>query len=185
MYIRILTLGMSALGLTTVFLLGNALAQEQASVSYAAVPGEKGGQDMFGAYDVDADWPKDISTLPGAEDWTFGAGQSVFAESPDRIFYLQRGLLPKIDPPQGRVLPEIGPSLFFPSGPVWRNATRVSLPAGGGTGSIAADGVKDWIERGGRLGIDSRWEYCILVFDGEGNVIEAWTQWDSMLQRPH
>lgn len=185
MFRRVITLGMSAAGLTTIILLGNALAQEQASVSYAAVTGEKGGQDMFGAYDVDANWPKDLSTLPGAGDWTFGAGQSVFAESPDRIFYLQRGLLPKIDPPQGRVLPEIGPSLYFPSGPVWRNATRVSLPAGGGTGNIAADGVKTWIERGGRLGIDARWEYCILVFDGEGNVIEAWTQWDSMLQRPH
>ena len=24
-----------------------------------------------------------------------------------------------------------------------------------------------------------------MVFDREGNIIEEWTQWDSMLQRPH
>jgi len=185
MYKQVITLGMSAAGLTAVLSLGSAFAQDQASVSYAAVSGQKGGQDMFGAYDVDANWPKDISTLPGAEDWTFGAGQSVFAESPDRIFYLQRGMLPKIDPPQGRLIPEIGPSLMYPASTVWRNATRASLPAGGGTGSDAGSGVQAWIERGGRLGVDARWEYCILVFDREGNVTEAWTQWDSMLQRPH
>src|SRR6185295_6211069 len=52
----------------------------------AAVPGVKGGQDMYGPYDSVADWPKDLSTLPGHEGWTFGAGQSVFAESPNRIF---------------------------------------------------------------------------------------------------
>src|SRR5690349_15791990 len=59
----------------------------------AAVPGERGGQDIFGAYMVDPDWPKDLATLPGHSAWTFGAGQSVFAESPDRVFVLQRGEL--------------------------------------------------------------------------------------------
>ena len=155
------------------------------SASYAAVAGERGGQDMFGAYDVDAGWPKDISTLPEADGWTFGAGQSVFAESPERIFYLQRGLLPKMDSPQARLYPEVGPSLSFPATNIWRNATRASLPAGGGTGSIAEDGVQDWIDRGGRIGVDALWKYCVLVFDREGNVTESWTQWDSMMQRPH
>src|SRR5688500_5215902 len=58
---------------------------------FAAVPSEKGGQDVFGAYDVVADWPRDIATIPGHEGWTFGAGQSVFAESANRVFVLQRG----------------------------------------------------------------------------------------------
>ncbi len=183
--LRRIIAGASAVGLAIVWMSGGSLAQERASRSYAAVTGESGGQDMFGAYDVDADWPRDISTLPGAEGWTFGAGQSVFAESPDRIFYLQRGLLPKMDPPQARLYPEVGPSLAFPASAVWRNATRASLPSGGGTGNAAESGVTAWIERGGRLGIDSRWQNCILVFDRDGNVTEAWTQWDSMLQRPH
>ena len=37
----------------------------------------------------------------------------------------------------------------------------------------------------GRVGIDARWEHCIVVVDAEGNIVEEWTQWDSMLKRPH
>src|SRR6188768_3612557 len=47
---------------------------QSGTVSTAAVPTEKGGQDVFGAYDV-AQWPKPLSTLPGHENWTWGAGQ--------------------------------------------------------------------------------------------------------------
>ncbi|MET0166305.1 MAG: hypothetical protein ABW318_15035, partial [Vicinamibacterales bacterium] len=53
---------------------------QSAVTSTAAVPSEKGGQDVFGAYDV-AQWPKPLSTLPGHETWTWGAGQYVFAEN--------------------------------------------------------------------------------------------------------
>jgi len=76
---------------------GFQLAQHSAAVEaarpgegFAVFPGTVGGQDMFGAYNVVKGWPKDISTLPGNEKWTWGAGQSVFAESPDRIFILER-----------------------------------------------------------------------------------------------
>ncbi len=62
---------------------------------FAAVPGEKGGQDMFGGYEIVPNWPKPLSSLPGNEKWTWGAGQSVFAESPNRVFILQRGELPE------------------------------------------------------------------------------------------
>ena len=171
--------------LTGAVLLGSAAAQGQTSTSYAAIPGQTGGQDMFGAYAVDDDWPRDLSTLPGAEGWTFGAGQSVFAESSDRIIYLQRGLLPQLGAPSARRLPDIAPSASFPFAGIWRNATRASLPGSGGTGGLAEEGVTGWIEGGGRMGIDAKWQYCIVVFDGEGNVIETWDQWDSMLQRPH
>ena len=63
--------------------------------SGAAVSSEKGGQDVFGAYDV-APWPKPLTMLPGHEAWTWGAGQYVFAESPNRVFVLQRGELPVV-----------------------------------------------------------------------------------------
>src|SRR6266478_3132393 len=59
-------------------------------VGFAATPGAVGGQDVFGPYDIVKGWPKDISTVPGNEKWTWGAGQSIFAESPDRIYVLQR-----------------------------------------------------------------------------------------------
>jgi len=50
---------------------------------------------------------------------------------------------------------------------------------------MPADGLKAWQDEGGILGVDARWEHCILVFDREGNVVESWTQWDAMLARPH
>ncbi len=159
---------------------------DASQVRLAAVPTEKGGQDIFGPYDVVADWPKDLTTLPGHSGWTFGAGQSVFAESPDRVFVLQRGELPNIQRPQGRRLADVGPSIEFPIGRLpWRDATTASLPGNGGTGQLAEDGIKAWEARGNRMGVDARWEHCILVFNSKGDLVESWTQWDSILQRPH
>ena len=65
--------------------------KDKPGTGFAAIPGETGGQDPFGAYDVVKEWPKNISTIPGNEKWTWGAGQSVYAESPNRVFLLFRG----------------------------------------------------------------------------------------------
>jgi hypothetical protein len=184
---------MSLAGFTAVSLFGTQwvtlTAEQQGATSgprFAAVPSEKGGQDIFGPYDVAADWPKDLSTIPGHEGWTFGAGQSVFAESPDRIFVLQRGELPKIPAPKTRKLADLGPSIAFPIGRLpWRDATTASPPGNGGTGQLAEQGIQAWERAGNKMGVDARWEHCILVFDGAGKLIEDWRQWDSMLQRPH
>ena len=73
-----------------------------------AIPGQVGGQDMFGAYDVVKGWPQDIGTLPGNEKWTWGAGQGIFAENPNRVFMLFRGELPNIKAPR-RPPPGFGP----------------------------------------------------------------------------
>ena len=38
------------------------------------------------------------------------------------------------------------------------------------------------------MGVDARWEHCVLVFDGQGNLLPEtanWMQWDASLQRPH
>jgi peptidylamidoglycolate lyase len=35
------------------------------------------------------------------------------------------------------------------------------------------------------LGVDARWEHCLVVVDAEGNIIEEWTQWDKIFKRPH
>ena len=97
--------------------------QSRQDVRLAAVPSEKGGQDIFGAYEAVANWPKPLSALPGHEKWTWGAGQSVFAESPNRVFILQRGELPN------RNYPHHDP--FRPRG---RSASQAS----GGDGPRAA-----------------------------------------------
>src|ERR1700682_743415 len=96
------------------FLLAHRLSPVQAQgkpgLGFVAIPGVVGGQDPFGPYEVVKDWPKDISSLPGHEQWTWGAGQSVYAENPNRVFLLFRGELPNIPRPQTKLLPDFGPS---------------------------------------------------------------------------
>ena len=75
-----------ALAIAGVLVTIQAQAPSKAGAGFVAIPGTKGGQDMFGGYEVVKGWPKDISTIPGNEKWTFGAGQAVYAESPNRVF---------------------------------------------------------------------------------------------------
>src|SRR5277367_6093406 len=89
-------------------------AQTAPGAGIAAIPGTVGGQDTFGAYDVVKGWPKDIATLPGNEKWTWGAGQGIYAENPNRVFLVFRGELPSIKRPETKLLPEFGPSIQFP-----------------------------------------------------------------------
>jgi DNA-binding beta-propeller fold protein YncE len=144
---------------------------------------ERGGQEMFGGYEIVKGWPKDISTLPGNDKWTYGAGQSVYAESPNRVIMLFRGELPNIKRPQSKLLTEFGPSIQFPIGRLpWRDATTASLPGGGASGSVPGAPTDGW---SGTLGVDAKWENCIVIADAGGNIVERWTQWDKILQRPH
>lgn len=160
--------------------------QGQSTSSFAAVAGQKGGIDVLGPYDAVADWPKPLSNLPGHENWTWGSVQSVFAESPNRVFVLQRGELPKLARPRVRALPEFGPSLAFPVGQVpFRNASQgpVSSPPGaGGPGQDPDDPAQAWQ---GRMGIDARWEHTLVAINANGDIVEGWTQWDKMFRRPH
>src|SRR5947199_10372881 len=93
---------------------------------FAAVPAAVGSEDLTGPYEVVKGWPKDISTLPGNDKWTYGAGQGVFAESPNRVFMLFRGELPKMNAPRATLLPQLGPSISFPVAGLWRDATTAS-----------------------------------------------------------
>jgi 6-bladed beta-propeller/NHL repeat len=169
------------------FLAGTKLSPVQAKdkpgTGFAAAPGEMGQQDIFGPYEVVKSWPNNISTVPGNEKWTWGAGQSVYAESPNRIFLLFRGELPNIPRPETKLIPEFGPSLTFPIGRLpWRDATVAALPGAGGSGQDPDDGPKLWK---GTLGVDAKWEHCLTVVDANGNIVEQWTQWDKIFKRPH
>ena len=157
-------------------------AQDKKAASFAAVPGAPGGQDMFGAYDIVPNWPKPLSALPGNEKWTWGAGQSVFAETPNRVFILERGELPNIERPKTIKLTQLGPSIEFPIGRLpWRDATSSSPPGRleGPDGKVGDDSDV------GQNGVDFNWAHCIEVVDANGNHIEDWSQWDKMLRRPH
>jgi len=157
--------------------------------SFAAVPDAIGAQDISGPYEVVEGWPKDLSTLPGHEKWTYGGARGIFAESPNRVYLLGGGELPNIPRPQPTLLPDIGPNVLFPVGGLpWRNANAATPPGAGGTGQDPARGMEIW--RGSsppyrQLGIDARWEHCLIVVDAQGNIIEEWTQWDTLFKRPH
>src|SRR6266576_95130 len=135
--------------------------QSRPDARFAAVPSEKGGQDMFGAYDIVPNWPKPLTALPGHEKWTWGAGQSVFAESPNRVFILQRGELPNIQRPKSAKLQQLGPSIEFPIGRLpWRDATSASPPGA----LFAADGKTPGDDLDvGKPGVDYQWSHIISV----------------------
>jgi DNA-binding beta-propeller fold protein YncE len=149
-------------------------AQGKSNFSAAAIAGEKNTQDVWGPYEVVPDWPKPLTSLPGHEKWTWGAVESVFAESPNRVFILERGELPAMKRPEEVAYPKVGPSISFPVSQLpFRNAS---------VGPVTSAGNPVW---SGKLGVDARWEHCIVVVDANGNLIEDWTKWDSMLKRPH
>ncbi|MET0211492.1 MAG: hypothetical protein ABW292_00730 [Vicinamibacterales bacterium] len=175
----------AALALTAAFLLGRWLTPvpveaQQQPTRVAAVPGEKGGQDMYGGYEPVAGWPKPLSSVPGVGKWTWGAGQGVFAESPNRVFVLQRGMLPEVERPK---TVKIGPSVEFPIGRLpWRDATSASPP-----GALFKQGTQEPGDDldAGQPEVDYKWGRIINVIDAQGNHIEDWTQYDKMFRRPH
>src|SRR5579864_1215494 len=85
---------------------------------FAAVPGQKGGQDVFGPYDPVQNWPKPLAeSLPELKGWTYSQATYVFPETPDRVFVAQKGLLPELPKNLKTTwLPQIGAGLKFPIG---------------------------------------------------------------------
>ena len=189
---RTLTLLLSGVMLALVAACGRASApaandgQATPVSGFRAVPTGIGGVDETGPYDVVADWPKPLAQLPGHDAWTWGATEALFAESPDRVLVVQLGELPVLKQPATRPLPEIGPSLSWPlNGIPWRYASQggyASPPGGGGPGQ---DPDNPAVQYKGRPGTDSRWEHLVVAYHSAGDIVEQWTQWDTMLRRPH
>jgi len=173
------------------------------AAGFASVPMAKGGQDHLGPYEAVEGWPKPLTGLPGHEKWTYSAVQGIFAENPNRVFFTQRGELPAMERPAATLLPQIGPGLSFPvSQYPFRNASQgpaMGLPGAFGGGGptpyerdpkyiLAPDQVAhpNWQ---GTVGVDARWEHCIIVVDAEGNIrpetTEVWAQWDLLFGYPH
>ena len=171
------------------FLVGNRLMPVQGETKvglFAGVPGEKGGEDITGPYEVAANWPKPLSDLPGNQGWTWGAVEGIFAESPNRVIIAERGQLPVVKRPPQTPVPQFGPSLSFPTAEVpLRNASQgpvAALPGGGAPGDDPKDADKLWK---GKVGVDARWKDTMVVVNAAGDITERWSQWDSFLVRPH
>src|SRR5919106_1886370 len=152
-----LTVPAAAAMLVTIVVLGKQAdrveAQQPPGAGFAAVPGQKGGQDIFGPYEPVGNWPRPMSdSLPDHEKFTWSTTMDVFAESPNRVFLVQKGELARIDKrPETKWIPEFGPGLVFP-------VFRLPLRQGGaGPGSNPLDPPAD-----GQPGLDWRWEHCIV-----------------------
>ena len=169
--------------------------QAKPGTGFAAVPGALGAEDLTGPYDVVKNWPQDVSTLPGNEKWTYGAGESVFAESPNRIYMLSAASCRRWRRRRRRCCRKLGPSISFPVAGFWRDATTASLPGTGGTDNDMSEWLTAWEGKSPNLGIkgppyrelgvDAKWENCLVVVDGNGKIIETWKQWDKLFRRPH
>ena len=94
-------------------------------------------------YDVVDGWMKPFAS----EGFAWGGHSGVFAESPDRIFVVQRG------------------------------ETRLPDPVPPGfAGFVGSIGLNP------NQGDVRVWQNCILVVDGDGNLIEIWDQWDHLFE---
>jgi hypothetical protein len=133
---------------------------------------DRSDQQITGPYNVDPNWPKPMSTWPGHEGWTWGSTQGIFVESPNRIFVAMRGELPELLPEQDENLVRLK-GRFGPVAVAFPNVRQ----------NRSADSPGEWRPYPGRVeGKDYRWEHVITVFDGQGNLIEEWTQWDSLFK---
>jgi NHL repeat len=114
------------------------------SAGLAAAPSvqDKGGEEETGPYDVVEKWP-----VPWAQQgYIWGSQPGIFAETPDRIFIVERGELK---------LPEtLGRGYNGTWGSLGRRATEPT----------------------------PEMRNCIVVVDGNGKLVEAWTQWDSLFE---
>ena len=121
----------------------------------AAASPQKGGQDMYGPYEVVENW---LQPLPDGDDgvkhegWTWGSQAAVFAESPDRIWIAQRGELP---------LP--------PGAKPWTPYAQISPSPGAATGP--------------RLPV-MRYHHVIFVVNRDGKMIQSWPQHDKLFDQP-
>ena len=146
-------------------------------------------QQISGAYEVVPNWPKSMSTWPGHENWTWGSTQGIFAQNPNRIFIIQRGELRPLKPPLPIMQQLEVPRQIYETdglnGKVRLSAPVVGLPPrNASVDPIASPGEPD-VPFDGVEGKDYRWEHLVFVVDGDGKLIEEWTQWDKILVRPH
>jgi DNA-binding beta-propeller fold protein YncE len=137
-----------ALALASVIVFGllsalAALQPQQSPEDRRLAPGStKGGEDETGPYEVVANWPQPWSK-PG---YIWGSQPGIFAESPNRVFIVERG--------------------------------EIKLPDTLGRGF---NGV--WGSTGERASVPkSDVRNCIVVVDGNGKMIESWTQWDHLFE---
>jgi peptidylamidoglycolate lyase len=151
---------------------------------------QKGGEDDSGPYEVDPSWPQPVSS-----DLTWGRVSSIFAESPNRIFVLQSGMVPmawkRLEGDRLKVATWTGGMLHRPSTQATHCASTLTWGKGPFHCEMAADGkmvdslVDQMSDPPGKRIEGARWEHVLMVFDGQGRLVETWDQYKSLFGHPH
>ena len=150
----------------------------------------KGGEDDSGPYEVDPSWPQPVSP-----DLTWGRVSSIFAESPNRIFVLQSGMVPmawkRLEGDRLKVATWTGGMPHRPLTQATHCASTLTWGKGPFHCEIAADGkmvdslVDQMSDPPGKRIEGARWEHVLMVFDGQGRLVETWDQYKSLFGHPH
>jgi peptidylamidoglycolate lyase len=141
-------------------------------------------------YDVVPNWPQPLH--PGTDlDWSRTG--AIFAESPNKIFILQTGELPK----SFRASPATAPNrnADWPNRP-FREALRCGTVEKGNPNMmpIAGQMREPYTCPPGAAIYDAvatkpiegaRWEHVLFIVDGQGKLIESWEQWNHLFTHPH
>jgi len=106
--------------------------------------GVHGGEDETGPYELARNWPQPFAR----QGYVWGSQGGVLADTPDRIFLLNRGELKR--------------------------------PA-----DVPADFAGAWGLLGRATDPTPEIRNCIVIVNGDGKVIESWTQWDHLFQGGH
>lgn len=154
-------------------------AQQQSGAGQWVDPANPSDELVDGPYRVDPNWPKPLATsFPEDKGWTWGAVQGIFAQNPDRIFVAMRGELPDLAGAEKQYVDLVT---------AFGIHTHLEVPGRGMYGRNAS--VGDYASPGeatnsykGQDGKDYQWKHIITVYDSQGNVKEAWTQWDSLFK---
>lgn len=154
-------------------------------------PGAPGGaanrpipEYMSGPYEQVPDWPQFVDD---AATMTWGRTPTVFAESPDRIFVMQSGLVPwswrRMARPEGG-----GTGLRFANDATNCAATTVQ----GGSKHLTAGeptpckpGEVPLIEKSGKTIPGAKWEKIFMIFDRSGKMVETWDHYIPLGTHPH
>jgi peptidylamidoglycolate lyase len=156
-----------------------------AALRILAQGGKKGGEEVFGPYEVVASWPKPLST-----ELTWGRTSSVFAESPDRVFVLQSGMVPwswkKLQGERLLGSQQSGGTDYFIANGAMHCASTLGFDQKWHC-QTSPDGklIDALVERDGKPIPGAKWENIIMVFDHNGNLLENWDQWKHLFGHPH
>lgn len=147
----------------------------------------KGGQDVSGPYEVVPNWPQP----PSDPTMTWGRTSSVWADSPDRVFIIQSGMVPltwkKL---QGERL--IGAT--HGGGTPIRTANNAVHCASTLAWDLAwhcqkrADGtlIDALVEQQSGAPIEgAKWNHTLMILNRDGRLVETWDQYSHLFGHPH